>query len=410
MINLKCSLSVEKALHGLFPLGPPPKTPRVFGVATRRILRRPTVATVCSVQRIAVLGLVLAVACQSLHADEPPGAAASVPVATIDEFATSVAGSLPAELAANEKLWRQVAPSVFWLLHDHARLAPADADTTPSAAAAQLARLLIGLRDRTHDRPILAPDVAVAALLDPDRGLDPRQITTLALAYGTRATVFKQDASQSREAVGDAFLEEVSRLATAGQPATIIVLGHGLPREIQSYAIPVERLAAALLPDGSTTADLSHLTLIFDDCYSADFCLNLAAALKQHAAATARPSVRAPTMIAGTSRCRVGHADVGTKFVPHFWAEVIELLYVRTPRPKTVTLGDFLGRVDNAMYGYGRQPVFTFGKLSGYRLTDPEMVQDPVIFVPLSDEDRADLAKVLGLEDPAVLGLVLDVG
>lgn len=361
------------------------------------------------VQPVATVGLALAAACQPLLAAEPPGAAESVPVATIDEFATTVAGGLPPELASNEKLWRQIAPSVFWLLHDHSQAAAHDAGYQ-DADAAKLARLIVSLRNRATDRPILAPDVAVAALLDPARGLDPRQITTLAFAYGTQATVFKQDASQSREAVGDDFLEEVSKLARADRPATIIVLGHGLPREIQSYAIPVERLAAALLPESGTTADLSHLTLIFDDCYSADFCLNLATELKKRATASAGPSVSAPTMIAGTSRCRVGHADVGTKFVPHFWAEVIELLYVRTPRPKTVTLGDFLGRVDHAMYGYGRQPVFSFGKLSGYRLTDPDMVQDPVIFVPLSDEDRAGFAEALGLEDPATLGLVLDVG
>jgi hypothetical protein len=36
---------VEKALHGLFPLGQHPKTPRVFGVAVRRILRRMDKAT-----------------------------------------------------------------------------------------------------------------------------------------------------------------------------------------------------------------------------------------------------------------------------------------------------------------------------------------------------------------------------
>ena len=40
-------LSVEKAFHGLFPLGQHPKTPRVFGVAVRRILRRQTLSTVC---------------------------------------------------------------------------------------------------------------------------------------------------------------------------------------------------------------------------------------------------------------------------------------------------------------------------------------------------------------------------
>jgi hypothetical protein len=96
--------------------------------------------------------------------------------------------------------------------------------------------------------------------------------------------------------------------------------------------------------------------------------------------------------------------------VPHFWAEVIELLYIRTPRPKAITLADFLGRVDNAMYGYGRQPVFSFGKITGYRLIDPEMVQDPVIFVPLGDEDRQVLQKILGPENPVVVRAVVDVG
>ena len=53
---------------------------------------------------------------------------------------------------------------------------------------------------------------------------------------------------------------------------------------------------------------------------------------------------------------------------------------------------------------------FSRGKIIGYRLTDPEIVQDPVIFVPLTDDDRKELAGVLGVEDPAVLGMVLDVG
>jgi hypothetical protein len=38
---------VEKAFHGLFPLGRHPKKPRFFGVAGRRFLRRQTLSTVC---------------------------------------------------------------------------------------------------------------------------------------------------------------------------------------------------------------------------------------------------------------------------------------------------------------------------------------------------------------------------
>ncbi len=339
----------------------------------------------------------------------PPGAAESVPVATLENFMQRVESTLPDDLAQNPKLWRQVAPSVFWLLHDHAQQDGDISGPESDAMAAELARVLLKLRARAASRTVLGSETSVIALLDPDRGLDPRQITTLASAYGTSATVYKQEGAETREDVGEAFLEAVTTLAAAQQPATIIVLGHGMPREIQSYGIPVERLAAALTPDSVDTHDLSALTLIFDDCYSADFSLALAKELEKRAT-DEKPLVSAPAMIAGTSRCRVGIASVKGKFVPHFWAEVIELLYIRTPRPQTITLDDFLGRIDNAMYGYGRQPLFSRGKIIGYRLTDPEIVQDPVIFVPLTDDDRKELAGVLGVEDPAVLGMVLDVG
>ena len=44
---MKHELFVEKAIHGLFPLGQHLKTPRVFGVANHRILRWQTSSIVC---------------------------------------------------------------------------------------------------------------------------------------------------------------------------------------------------------------------------------------------------------------------------------------------------------------------------------------------------------------------------
>jgi hypothetical protein len=38
---------VEKAIHGLFPLGRHPKKPRFLGVTNRRILRRQAFSTAC---------------------------------------------------------------------------------------------------------------------------------------------------------------------------------------------------------------------------------------------------------------------------------------------------------------------------------------------------------------------------
>jgi hypothetical protein len=40
-------LFVKKIIGGLFPLGQHPKTPRIFGVAEHRILRRRTISRVC---------------------------------------------------------------------------------------------------------------------------------------------------------------------------------------------------------------------------------------------------------------------------------------------------------------------------------------------------------------------------
>jgi hypothetical protein len=46
----------------------------------------------------------------------------------------------------------------------------------------------------------------------------------------------------------------------------------------------------------------------------------------------------------------------------------------------------------------------------GYQLLDPTMVQDPVIFVPLTEAERAELAKLLDLKDAASCDLFLDIG
>lgn len=244
------------------------------------------------VRRLVWPMLVLCLLTWSLRgqAADPPGAAESVPVETIEQFAEQARAALPPPLSSDQKLWRQIAPSVFWLLHDQA-----------DAPVGDLAEFVVGLRDRAKGRIVLGPGVDVVALLDPARGLDPKQITTLAEAYGTAAAVAKQEGSQSRQEVGDGFLAAVSQRALAASPATIIVLGHGLPLEIQSYGIPVARLADALMPADAASHDLSHLTLIFDDCFSADFCLALTGELEKRATA-AKPLVSAPAMIAGTSR------------------------------------------------------------------------------------------------------------
>jgi hypothetical protein len=347
-------------------------------------------------------------------------AAAAEPAfpATLDTFARDCSPLVAARLEASPKHYRQVEPSLFHLAQPHAERIAALPRAQQTDLLVSLARFIDAKRATAGDTPVIAPGRPLVGLLDPDRGLDPKEITALASAYGTTATVYKKDeAGETIESVAADFLTAVTTTAAAADtPATVVVLGHGLPTQIQSYAIPCERLADALLDGASGRAadaaalDLGHLVLVFDDCYSADFSLNLAAALEHGCRERGRALESLPFLIAGTNRDCVGHADFGEKFVPHFWRDVIELFYVRRPRPRQVTLRDFFEKVDNMMYGYGRATSVARDGTVTYRLVDPALCQDPVVFVPLDDAELAKLREILGLPADAPLPRILDIG
>lgn len=349
--------------------------------------------------------------------------------------AAAESGSVPADVAAfqqdisprvraarpmADKHWRQIEPALYHLATQHAdcldSLSPADRIAT----LASLAGFIDRVRAARAARPVLAPGRTVIGLLDPARGLDPKEITTIATAYGGAATVFKQDApGETIASVADDFLAAVRAAAAADTPATIVVLGHGLPTEIQSYSIRFERLAAALI-DGTPrrssaaqttpTIDLGRIVLVCDDCFSTDFLINLCKEIEAECRRHGHGLVSLPTCIAGTNRDCVGHADVGEKFVPHFWKDVIELFYVRRPRPEAVSLGDFFEKVDNMMYGYGRAAVVGRDGSVSYRLVDPTQCQDPVVIVPLDEAELAELRAILRLPADAPLPRWLDIG
>ena len=287
---------------------------------------------------------------------------------------------------------------------------------------AALAGFIDRQRAATAKTPVFAPGRAVIGLLDPDRGLDPKEITALATAYGCSSTVYKKDADgETIAGVADAFLAAVRAAAAAPTPTTIVVLGHGLPTEIQSYAIRFERLADALL-DGAIhrlpaagagkgrAIDFGHIVLICDDCFSADFLVNLLTALETRCRDRGLTLASLPTCVAGTNHGRVGFADFAAKFVPHFWKDVVELYFIRRPRPERIVLGNIFENVDHMMYGYGRAPIFEGGTINGWRLVDPAAVQDPVTFVPLDPAARAELRTLLGLPADAPLETWLDIG
>lgn len=334
---------------------------------------------------------------------------------SLDRFAASAQEWLPERLLGEPKLWRQVAPSVWWLLRPHADALESQPRQHQHAMAAAAADFVLRKRSDVAAIRVIAADRPIVALLDPDRGLDRRQITTLATAYGTSADVYKLDsADTSLQDVGEAWLRGVGALIRTGRSPTVVVVGHGLPTEIQSYHIPVARLAATLFEASRDAQQAGRQPgqpiLIFDDCFSADFCLNLANCLDGQARSDDADRQPLPVMIAGANRDQYGHVDVGEKFVTHFWDVVIELYFVRTPRPTSITLGDFFGPVDNFMYGFGRAPIVEGGKVTGYRVVDATLIQDPVCFVPLDTTDLTTLRRVLGLGETAPVLPLLDAG
>jgi hypothetical protein len=330
-------------------------------------------------------------------------------------FQAELSPAISAKLDATAKHYRQIEPSLFHLCLDHADRLTTLSDDERFDAIVKLAKLIDRKREATGELVVIGADRTMIGLLDPARGLEPKEITTIAAGYGAKPTVFKQDtATQSIREVADEFLAAVGKAAADGVPTSVVVLGHGSPEEIQSYSIPFGRLADALIDGAGTTTgkpvDLAHLALICDDCYSADFLINLGTTIETRCRDRSLALHSLPIMIAGTNRDRVGHADFGEKFVPHFWKDVIELFYVRRPRPDAVTLRDFFENVDNMMYGYGRAPIVQGAQVTGYRLIDPTLCQDPVFFVPLSEADLVELRTILGLPADTPLPRFLDIG
>jgi hypothetical protein len=321
-----------------------------------------------------------------------------------------------ARLDWTPKHFRQVEPSLHHLAGRHADRIAEFPHAEQVEALVKLAGFLDAKREAAGDRIVIGSGGGMIGLLDPARGLDPKEITALAAAYGSTATIFKQtEAGQTIRQVADAFLEAVTQAAAAEAPTTVVVLGHGAPEEIQSYSISFERLAASLI-DGAASrgsadrVDLGQIALICDDCYSADFLINLGNEIEKECRTRRLALDSLPICIAGTNRDCVGHADSGEKFVPHFWKDVIELFYVRQPRPQKITLRDFFEKVDNMMYGYGRAPSVGRDGTVTYRLVDPKLCQDPVVFVPLGEKDLAALRAILGLPADAPLPHLLDIG
>jgi hypothetical protein len=362
-------------------------------------------------RRVRVAATLLAVLMAPCRAAEPTTA---VP-ADFAAFRQDISPQVAACVGWPATKWTHIEPAVHALALRHAAaLAPLDAAARVKTLAA-VADFIDRRRAAAAGITVFGPGRTVLGLLDPDRGLDPKQITAIATAYGGTPVIVKKDGDEETIAgLADAFLAAVRDAAAAPAPATIVVLGHGLPTEIQSYSIRYERLAAALLAGAGagqgTAIDLGHVVIVCDDCFSADFLVNLLAAIETGCRDRGLALVSQPVCVAGTNHGRVGFAEVAGKFVPHFWKDVLELYFVRRPRPREVVLRNIFENVDYMMYSHGRAPILDGTAITGWRLVDPNAVQDPVTFVPLDDQGRAELRAILGLPADAPIDSWLDVG
>ncbi|HEX3871143.1 MAG TPA: hypothetical protein VHV77_11935 [Pirellulales bacterium] len=342
----------------------------------------------------------------------PPDLCSSL--GSLAEFQRLVESRTLAQGQDNRGDARQIAPSLYYFVLTYKTHFCSLANDQQRGFITTLADFVRRKRQETAKTVVLGPGRAVIALLEPERGLQRRQIDTLVKQYGAHAQVFKAEGATTVAEVAAEFLTSLQHAAESDHPATVVVLGHGTPDNIRAYSIHYEAVAQALLSGAATrdqrAVDLSRLVFIFDDCYSADYSIKLAAALDRQAKSTGLTMESLPVMISSVNRNRVGYHRSGELFVPRFWEALIQLYYVNKPLPAQVTLGDFFGRIDHYMYGFGRVPIFEGTRIIDHKLVDPAQTQDPVFFVPLKKTEVDELRSRLGLPPEATISPLMDIG
>ncbi|NBW86092.1 MAG: hypothetical protein EBR23_04485 [Planctomycetia bacterium] len=167
--------------------------------------------------------------CQPCTGADPSGVSIPTDFAT---FQKDVAPLVLDKRPVDAKHWRQIEPALHHLAVQHADRLAAMTPADRLAALAALADFIDRMRTAAAGTPVLAPGRTVIGLLDPDRGLEPREITAIAGAYGGTTTIFKKDEDgETLDTVADAFLAAVGAAAADQEPLTVVVLGHGLPTD-----------------------------------------------------------------------------------------------------------------------------------------------------------------------------------
>jgi hypothetical protein len=174
--------------------------------------------------------------------------------------------------------------------------------------------------------------------------------------------------------------------------------------------ISVDELADALLAattrQGRTQRlDLSKIDGMFLCCFAADFSWNLLAKLNQGAKEAGIEVVLPNSMVASCARNRKSFGAV-------FWEALGEYrVRVSEVAKPALDLGTVLDFVDRNLYSFGRQPTFDAqNRVIGWKVVDPDRLQDPTVMVPLQDTDMEELRQILQLTPDRSMPSLVEIG
>ena len=151
------------------------------------------------------------------------------------EFQQTDSPAITKALGVTPKHYRQLEPSLYYISQRYSDSLSGLSSTERHARLVALAQFIDVKRNAVADAPVIGPGCNLIGLLDPDHGLDPKEITSLATAYDCTSTIYKKTSpSETLEEVGNQFLQSVAAAVESKNiPTTIIVLGHGSDRNTE---------------------------------------------------------------------------------------------------------------------------------------------------------------------------------
>ena len=128
-----------------------------------------------------------------------------------NEFQQTYSPAITKALGFTPKHYRQLEPSLYYLSQRYSDSLSGLSSTQRHARLVALAQFIDVKRNAVADAQVIGPGCNLIGLLDPDHGLDPKEITSLATAYDCTATIYKKtDTSETLEDVGNTFLQSVA--------------------------------------------------------------------------------------------------------------------------------------------------------------------------------------------------------